>query len=47
MNITITKEISNILPSFNIHAFAMDVKVEDSTIIDNKIQPIKCIIPKN
>lgn len=41
MNITITKEISNILPSFNIHAFAMDVKVEDSLIIENKLQELE------
>ena len=26
MKITITKEISNVLPNFNVHAFTMDVK---------------------
>lgn len=41
MIITIKKEISNILPDFNIHAFTMDVKVEDSTIIDNKIKELE------
>ena len=41
MKITIKEEISNILPLFNIHAFTMDVKVEDSTIIDEKIKELE------
>ena len=41
MNITIKKEVLNILPSFNIHAFTMDVKVEDSKIIENKLQELE------
>ena len=41
MKITIKKEVSNILPLFNIHAFTMDVKVEDSTIIDEKIKELE------
>ena len=41
MNITIKKEVLNILPSFNIHAYTMDVKVEDSTIIENKLQGLE------
>ena len=41
MNITIKKEISNILPLFNVYAFTMDVKVEDSEIIDSKIKELE------
>ena len=41
MKITIKREVSNILPLFNIHAFTMDVKVEDSTIIDEKIKELE------
>lgn len=41
MLITIKKEIVEKLPNFNIHAFSMDVKVEDSTIIDNKISELE------
>lgn len=41
MNITIKKEVLNILPAFNIHAFTMDVKVEDSNIIENKLQELE------
>ena len=41
MNITIKKEVLNILPTFNIHAFTMDVKVEDSNIIENKLQELE------
>ena len=46
MKITITKEISNVLPNFNVHAFTMDVKVEDSTIINDKINELEQIINK-
>lgn len=38
MLITIKKEIIDVLPNFNIQAFAMDVKTEESTIIEEKIQ---------
>ena len=41
MKITITKEISNILPNFNVYGFTMNVKVEDSTIIDDKIKELE------
>lgn len=41
MKITITKEISNILPNFNVYSFTMNVKVEDSTIIDDKIKELE------
>lgn len=41
MNITIKKEISNILPLFNVYAYIMDVKVEDSEIIDSKIKELE------
>ncbi len=41
MKITIKKEISDILPLFNVHAFTMDVKVENSDIIDNKIKELE------
>lgn len=45
MNITITKELSNILPNFNIYAYSMDVKVEDSKIIESKIKQLEQDIP--
>ena len=41
MKITIKKEISDILPLFNVYAFTMDVKVENSDIIDNKIKELE------
>lgn len=41
MLITIKKEITDLLPSFNIHAFTMDVKVEDSKVIDDKIKEVE------
>lgn len=41
MTITIKKEVSNILPNFNVYGFTMDVKVEDSTIIETKIQELE------
>ena len=41
MTITIKKEVSNILPNFNVYGFTMDVKVEDSTIIETKIQQLE------
>ena len=40
MLITIKKELSQVLPDFNIYAFSMDVKVEDSAIIDDKIKEL-------
>lgn len=46
MKITIKKEISTILPLFNIHAFVMDVKVENSDIIDDKIKELELKINK-
>lgn len=45
MNITITKELATILPNFNIYAFSMDVKVEDSKIIESKIKELEQDIP--
>ncbi len=47
MFITIKKEITDILPSFNVHAFTMDVNVEDSTIIDEKIKELEKTIILN
>lgn len=41
MLITIKKELSQVLPDFNIYAFTMDVKVEDSAIIDDKIKELE------
>lgn len=41
MLITIKKELSQVLPDFNIYAFSMDVKVEDSAIIDDKIKELE------
>lgn len=41
MKITIKKEITNILPLFNVHAFTMDVKVEDSEVIKEKIDEVE------
>jgi len=41
MKITIKKEIINVLPNFNVYGFTMDVKVEDSTIIDDKIKELE------
>lgn len=41
MNITIKKEISNILPLFNVYAYTMDIKVEDSEVIDSKIRELE------
>ncbi len=41
MLITIKKEITEKLTSFNIHAYTMDVKVEDSTVIDEKIKELE------
>lgn len=41
MTITIKKELSDILPNFNVHAYTMDVKVEDSHIIENKIKELE------
>ena len=45
MNITITKELTTILPNFNIYAFSMDVKVENSKIIESKIKELEQDIP--
>lgn len=45
MNITITKELTTILPNFNIYAFSMDVKVENSKIIESKIKEVEQDIP--
>lgn len=47
MKITIKKEITEKLPNFNIHAFSMDVRVEDSMIIDEKIKELENKISKN
>lgn len=47
MIITITKELSNKLPNFNIYAYSMDVKVEDSKIIESKIKQLEHDIPNN
>ena len=47
MKITIKKEISNVLPNFNVYGFTMDVKVEDSTIIDDKIKELEQSINEN
>lgn len=41
MLITIKKEITDKLPLFNVYAFTMDVKVEDSAVIDNKIKELE------
>lgn len=41
MKITIKKEIINVLPNFNVYGFTMDVKVEDSIIIDDKIKELE------
>ena len=41
MNITIKKEVLDILPMFNVYAYTMDVKVEDSSIIEEKLQQIE------
>ncbi len=41
MKITIKKEISNVLPNFNVYAFTMDVKVEDSSVINEKINELE------
>lgn len=41
MLITIKKEITDVLPNFNVHAFSMDVKVEDSSIIDERIKELE------
>lgn len=41
MEITIKKEITNKLPMFNIYAFSMDVKVQDSLIIEEKIKELE------
>ncbi len=41
MLITIKKELSQVLHDFNIYAFSMDVKVEDSAIIDDKIKELE------
>lgn len=47
MIITITRELSNKLPNFNIYAYSMDVKVEDSKIIESKIKQLEHDIPNN
>ena len=47
MKITIKKEIKEILPNFNVYGFTMDVKVEDSSIIDNKIKELETFINEN
>lgn len=41
MEITIKKEITNKLPMFNVYAFSMDVKVQDSLIIEDKIKELE------
>lgn len=41
MKITIKKEITNKLPMFNVYAFSMDVKVQDSLIIEDKIKELE------
>lgn len=41
MKITIKNEISKVLPNFNVYAYTMDVKVEDSTIINEKINELE------
>lgn len=41
MKIKIKNEISNVLPNFNVYAYTMDVKVEDSTIINEKINELE------
>lgn len=41
MEITIKKEITNKLPKFNVYAFSMDVKVQDSLIIEDKIKELE------
>ena len=41
MLITIKKEITTLLPNFNVHAFSMDVKVEDSAVIDDRIKELE------
>lgn len=41
MKVTITKEIVNKLPMFNVYAFSMDVKVQDSLIIEEKIKELE------
>ena len=41
MNITIKKEVLDIIPMFNVYAYTMDVKVEDSSIIEEKLQQIE------
>lgn len=38
MTITIKKELTDILPNFGVLAFSMDVKYQDSSIIESKIQ---------
>lgn len=47
MKITIKKEIIEILPNFNVYGFTMDVKVEDSSIIDDKIKELETSINEN
>lgn len=44
--ITLSKELTNILPNFNVYAFKMDVNVLDSSIIDNEIKQLEEKIPK-
>lgn len=46
MKITISKEITSKLPNFNIYAYSMNVKVEDSRIIEDKIKQLEVDIPK-
>ena len=41
MLITIKKELSDILPNFNVYAYSMNVKVEDSKIIEGKIKKLE------
>lgn len=41
MEITIKNEITNKLPMFNVYAFSMDVKVQDSLIIEDKIKELE------
>ena len=44
MKITIKKELTNLLPNFNVYAFSMNVKVEDSKIIESKIKELETTI---
>lgn len=47
MKITITNEITQLLPSFNVFAYSMDVDVQSSEIIEGKILELENNIKSN